>query len=221
MSQSTISAPVSVYQWNPVEVLRLNLIPNGQFTCSGVKNDLTRPCGWRLAEETTSINNLLNAMSESSPQDAFQFLDALAQSTLCHSHKYQKGHKTTEWARVLHQIPFIQARPNMAELSDSSTQEIAPPSILPLIPGMNDSPECLTSHIQTTRGEKDNAGMQLNSMRLEKQLHKLEEKVALHTKQIFILESSHKEATNTPCSPKTFTWSWACIKLRLQKLFRK
>ncbi|KAH7122346.1 hypothetical protein B0J11DRAFT_607590 [Dendryphion nanum] len=197
MSQSTIPAPVSVYQWNPVETLRLNLIPNGQFTCSGVLNDLTRPCGWSLAQETESIDTLLNTMSESSPQDAIQFLDALAKSTLCHSHKYQKGPKVTEWARVLHHFSFIQAGPTIAELSNSSTQKVAPPSILPLIPGSNTSPGCLTSHIQTSRGEKSDPAMQFNNTQFKKQLYKLKEEVKLHTRLIFIFKSSYKEATNT------------------------
>jgi hypothetical protein len=115
MSQSPPSTLISVPQWDPTESLNINQKPDGNFTCSGMKNDLTSPCGWNLRGETASkISSLLDDISMLSPQIAVHSLKALADISLCHNHKRQARGKVVEWIATINNLsPPTQTGPSI------------------------------------------------------------------------------------------------------------
>ena len=105
-TQSTPSTPTSVPQWDPIETLNINRRPDGNFTCSGVKNGTTKPCSYPISRETTSrISDLLDDISVLPPQSTIQSLRNLADVTLCHHHETQAEGKVTEWTAAINRLP--------------------------------------------------------------------------------------------------------------------
>lgn len=115
MSQSNLSTPISFPQWDPIEILSINQKPDGNFTCSGVKNNTTTRCGFHLRGETAlKISDLLDEISILPPQTAVQSLKALADNSLCLHHKLQARGKVMEWTTTINRLsPSTQAGPNI------------------------------------------------------------------------------------------------------------
>jgi hypothetical protein len=144
------STLVPVGQWDPIQVLDINQKPDGNFTCSGVKNNTDIRCGYNLRGETAArISNMIDDVASLPPRTAVPYLRALADVSLCQYHKIQARNKAIEWTAAVERlsrsiapppittsqlIPPPPQRPTMTPLStpsrssESSSSQLSPES---------------------------------------------------------------------------------------------
>lgn len=157
MSQSTVP------QWDPLEILGINEKPDGNFTCSGVKNGTTDACGYNLRGPTAlAISNLLDEMSILPHQDAHQFLRDLAEASLCQHHKRQARGKVAAWAAVINRLPSsIEATPTQStplQGNRSPTLQESNRELQEKVRLLQEEVELLTAQISSLKmGREENA----------------------------------------------------------------
>jgi hypothetical protein len=206
MSQSILSTPVSVIpQWNPTQILNINQKPDGNFTCSGVKNNTTIPCGYHLRGETAAkVSDLLDDISMLPPQTAIQSLRSLADASLCQYHKLQARGKVTEWTATINGLP-----PSTIA-GPSITRQFTPspshrPTLAPQPPpsqprGSSVSSWSFASRNRSQRGDNGSPSQQTTDGTTEDEIRQLKEDIMVLTARLASLETGSRDSANATSS---------------------
>jgi hypothetical protein len=206
MSQSPLSTLISVPQWDPTESLNINQKPDGNFTCSGMKNDATSPCGWNLRGETASkISNLLDDISILPPQTAIQSLKALADISLCHNHKRQARGKVIEWTATINGLPpSTQTGPSITSRHTPSPphRTTLTPQYVPSQPrGSTVSSWSFSSRNRSQHSENNSLTPETTDGAVDDEIRQLREDITRLTARLASLETSGRESSNA-ASPR-------------------
>lgn len=227
MSQPTQSCPLTVlplHQWNPIEILNINLKPDGSINCSGIRKD-SKPCGWGLDKDVVAnISNFLDSIAGQPPQSATPILKSLADITLCHNHKTQAWSKATEWGEAVKHLSSPRAGLDIVELHGSLPpyRPTLTPQSIPSLPIDGDaSLGSLRSRIQSQRGQNSSSTLQTSHSTIEEQVCMLQEEVKHLSTRIVVLEVNGKEIEATVCVRKTSSWSWARLGSRLRAFLKR
>ncbi|KAF2798738.1 hypothetical protein K505DRAFT_321640 [Melanomma pulvis-pyrius CBS 109.77] len=203
MSHSNLSTLISVPQWDPIEILSINQKPDGNFTCSGVKNGTATRCGFHLRGETAlKISDLLDEISMLPPQIAVQSLKPLADNSLCLHHKLQARGKVIEWIAAINRLPpSTQAGPNIQGQHTSSPPHRPPPSPLSISSqsqGSNVSSRSVSSRYRSQPGSSPIP--EIIGSTVEDKKRRLREDIERLTAELDSLEMGGGEVSNSASS---------------------
>jgi hypothetical protein len=192
MVVSDLSTLVAVPQWDPIQVLGINQKLDGNFTCSGVKNNTEIRCGYNLRGETAlGISNKIDDISLLPPRTATHHLRALADISLCQYHKIQARSKALEWAAAVERLSYPPA-PTSIITSQRTPPPPQRPAITPQSTPSQSSGSSSSQHFSepsNRQPSRDASNSKLRNVDIENKKRQILDDIANLTAQLAMLEA--------------------------------